>query len=93
MSSTDERAGAETYDQKLRRWTKDGEGDDTAVFEDEVWWGYWRMVGGEDVNPPDALFPTKEEAEAFAALVGERYDWHIGPCVLTIATREVPEPS
>lgn len=78
-------------ERKLIDWTREGEREDvgdTDVWEDQVWWGYWRHVGGEDTNPPDALFRTMEEAEAFAVVVGKDYDIHVGPVVLKIEARD-----
>ena len=79
---------------RLMKWVRAGTGSDLEKWEDTVWWGYWCNVGGEDVREPDALFPTERDATAFATLLGKNYDIHVGPCVLTIETRdniEVPE--
>lgn len=80
-------------DQRLLKWTREGATNDgdTYVDEDLVWWGYWRVVGGEEADPPDVLFPTEKEALAFAELIGKAHDWHVGPCVLRIESRDNSE--
>lgn len=88
------REAAQARKARILEWTREGSADlkpenrDTAVWEDEVWWGYWRQVGGEDVYPPNALFRTEEEAHAHVLLVGEIHDWHVGPVVLRIEARD-----
>lgn len=79
---------------RIVKWTRQGlaspgnDSDDTASWEDQVWWAYWRQVGGEDVDPPDALFPSEEEAEAWGVMVGQMHDWSVGPVVLKIEARD-----
>lgn len=82
---------------RIIEWTRAGSApkvDQTLKLEDEQWWGYWHQCGGESVEPPDALFPTEEQALAYAQLVGKQFDTHVGPAVLCIEFRdsyEVPE--
>lgn len=94
------RGAQEDRSRRIVAWTAEGAKDrgdepgDTATWEDQVWWGYFDQCGDDEVHPPRAMFRTEEEALAFAALVGQQHDWHVGPCVLSIATRdnvEVPE--
>lgn len=100
----------ETREQRIIAWTKAGHGDatydnegspngpgDTSLYEDEVYWGVWWRVGGETSYPPDVIFNSEKEAEAYATFIARQRDaqeWHVGPCVLSIAARdnyEVPE--
>lgn len=82
---------------RLLKWIREGRlssACDYEKHEDVVWWGFWRQCGQEEAQQPAALFPARADAEAFALLTGYPYDWHIGPCVLAIETRdnfEVPE--
>jgi hypothetical protein len=77
-------------DERILKWTRAGATDaacDLEIFEDEVWWGFWRDVSGEGGTPPVALFPTARQAESFALLTGA-YEYAILPCVLKIETRD-----
>lgn len=70
-------------EKRIIKWTRDGVEKDTYVWEDDdVYWGYWSQVGGEDVFPPDAMFKEEKEAMAFGTLMG-RDEWHVGPVVIT----------
>lgn len=97
MSNGSRELSALAHKDRARRivqWTRDGLTRDADVYAGVVWWGYWRQVGGEDSHPPDALFPTEDEAEAWGLLVGQLHDWHVGPVVLQIEARdnfEVPK--
>ncbi len=82
MSTKSERSA------RIRVWTMNGVGSDTDLHKDEVWWGYWRQVGGEEAHPPSAMFRTEEEAEAWGVLVGDAHEWHVGPVVVDIYARD-----
>jgi hypothetical protein len=80
---------------RIRQWTHEGAGKDTEVWEDTVYWGFWRGVGGDTTPMPMAIFQTEEQAEAFAELFCPgNEDIHVGPVVLDIRARdnfEVPK--
>lgn len=95
---TCERRAKEHRDHRIVIWTQAGldteepDGQETTRWEEQVWWGYWHDV--ENSEPPDALFPSEEEAMAYAKLVGKAHDFCVQPCVLQIDNRdsfEVPE--
>lgn len=69
-------------EKRIVEWTKDGKENDTYVWEDDdVYWGYWSCVGGEDMFPPDVMFRSEDEAQAFGVLMA-RDEWHVGPVVI-----------
>lgn len=90
----------DAWHQKIIKWTREGlpnkhsNFSDTYTHEDVVWWGYFDKCGDDEVHPPAALFPLKEQAEAFATLMDKGHDWCVAPCVLKIESRDnfdVPE--
>lgn len=92
---------AEDRSERIRAWLGSDEGfSDQHEWEGLIWWGYFWPLEGEEVRPPVALFPTEEEANAYGERMsredpdGPRHEWHVGPCNLTIQTRDnidVPE--
>lgn len=90
----------EARDKKIVEWMDHGRTDDNNTghyqFEDEVWWGYWHNGDPADgpITPPDVMFPTEEQAMAYATVVGKEFDTYVGPVVLDIQFRDnyqVPE--
>ncbi len=86
---------AEERRKRIIAWTAEGIGHDTDEWTEEVYWGFWRGVGGETVHLPMAIFQTEEQANAFAELFCPgNEDIHVGPVVLGLHARdnfEVPE--
>lgn len=90
MSAASIKAAVEARENRKARiaqWIREGV-HDLERFEGLVLWGLWRQVGSEEANPPDAIFPTEEMAWAFATLVGLEHDFHVGPVLVDLATRD-----
>lgn len=90
MSAASIRAAIEAREDRKARiaqWIREGV-HDLEKFEGEVMWGLWKQVGGEDSNPPDAIFPTEETASAFATMLDLEFDFHIGPVLVDLQTRD-----
>ena len=81
-------------DEQLRKWINAGPEDATPVHEDEIMWGVWFNVNGDEHKPPVALFRTEAEAIAFTVLMHAR-EWAISPCIVDLKTRDdcfIPAP-
>lgn len=76
-------------------WAKAGIEDDSGdatLFEDEMWWGFWREMGDAKAAPPDALFRSYAEAKAMVELAGRGC---VRPGVVRLVVRgndKVPTP-
>jgi hypothetical protein len=83
------------HDDVLRRWIKAGPPEETPLHENLLMWGVWVSgIGDDEYHPPEAVFRSKEKAEAFAELFDVR-EWDVWPCVVSVQNRdnfEVPKP-
>lgn len=82
------------WEQTLKRWIREGPDGETPVHDDLLMWGVWVAgIGDDEYHPPEAVFRSKDKAEAFARLF-DVHEYDVAPCVLTITTRdnfEVPK--
>jgi hypothetical protein len=77
-----------TYEETLRQWIKKGPLAETPVHEELVMWGVWvRGIGDDEYHPPEAVFRSREKAEAFATLF-DVHEYDVSPCVATIQNRD-----
>lgn len=78
---------------RIEAWIRDGEDSETFTFDEEVYWGVWFGEGSDTVELPEAVFRTKEMAEAFGVL-SRPGDWHVMPVLVDMTCRdnyEVPK--
>lgn len=87
MSYTEEARQLTERNKRIVKWTFDAPDKELQLWEDEVYWGFWRNAGQESVKPPEALFFHEADARAYQQLLGLD-DSYVGPMVLELQARD-----
>lgn len=80
-------------DQQMADWVAAAKASEVLTHR-EVMWGVTFQLDDE-IRMPAALFPTQDEANAYATLC-DKPEWHVGPYVVMATGRnsvDIPEPA